>query len=323
MKLKLIFQLFIFLSLSCLNAQNNDKLLDSLNLLLQNKKLPDTSIFRIKIDIGTIGYIDRLGYWDSLKHDIDLKLKKSTNKDIILKLSFYNASAINCIGYLYEQKGLMAKSLELYTQSFNVLNKVKLNSDSLLTIKILIDKAQIIDNIATVSHKLGLINKGKVYHNKSLQIRLQINNKEGIAQSYNNLGAVEAQEGNIKLALDYYFKCLKIREEIEDWKGIAQVYGNIATLYSQLYGLEKALVLHRKSLYYYTKINSKSGISHVLNNIGTCFSDLRQLDSASFYYQKALNLRLELGNKKTIGYSYLGIGRLNVLQKNTKKGRKF
>ncbi|MFN8231466.1 MAG: tetratricopeptide repeat protein [Bacteroidia bacterium] len=315
MKIIIKFLLITVVTFSKLFSQNNERIVDSLTTLLLNKKLPDTSIYRLKSDIGQIAYIDRYSYWDSIINDCETILKKQSNTEVNLKLNYYIAGALNNKGFLNKLSGNTDKALVFFNQSLNQYNKLKLNNNSLLCKKILIDKAQTINNIATLVYEMGDIVKGKEYHNKSLQIRIDADDKEGIALSLNNLGYVSQQEGNIKQSIDYYFKSLKIRESIKDWNGMAQVYGNIASIYIKYYGIEQSMHFHRKSLYFYSKIESKSGIGHALNNLGTCYSELNQIDSALFYYQKALKYRVESRFKKGIGNSYYNIGRIYLIQK--------
>jgi serine phosphatase RsbU (regulator of sigma subunit) len=322
MKFKIAIFFITIVSFSNLYSQNDDRIIDSLTKLLQNKKLPDTAIYRLKTDIGQIAYIDRLSYWDSIINDCETILNKQNDAEVKLKISYYIAGAFNNKGFLNKLSGNTDKALENYNQSFIKYNKLKFNNNSILRKIILADKAQTINNIATLAYEIGEIAKGKEYHNKSLQIRIDIDDKEGIAMSYNNLGYVAQNEGNIKQSVDYYFKSLKIRESIEDWNGMAQVYGNIASIYSNYYGIEKSLLFHRKSLFYYTKIENKSGIGHALNNIGTCYLELNQIDSVNFYYQKALSYRIEASYKKGIGNSYYNIGRFYIVQKNYTEAQK-
>ncbi|QTD39351.1 tetratricopeptide repeat protein [Polaribacter batillariae] len=51
------------------------------------------------------------------------------------------------------------------------------------------------------------------YHQKSLNLKIEIKDSIGIADSYNNLGIILDEEGNYLDALKNYFKALKIYEK--------------------------------------------------------------------------------------------------------------
>ena len=69
------------------------------------------------------------------------------------------------------------------------------------------------------------------YYTKSLKIRKEIGDKQGIAMSYNNIGIIYTEQCDYTKAIDYYTKSLKIREDIGDKKGIASSLGNIGVIY--------------------------------------------------------------------------------------------
>jgi tetratricopeptide (TPR) repeat protein len=61
-------------------------------------------------------------------------------------------------------------------------------------------------------------NHGKaiIYFNKSLEVRREISDNEGIANCLNNLGMIYKEQGNYSKSIDYFTQSLKIRDKIKD-----------------------------------------------------------------------------------------------------------
>jgi tetratricopeptide (TPR) repeat protein len=308
-----IASLFFLLIFFDAGAQT-DPYVDSLKRLLQNKKIQDTAIIRLKMDIGQEAGIYRIGYWDTLAKECDtflVKTKDASRKNILL---LCKGGILNNQGYIYKNSGDPTMAGEKYEEGLVEYDKVKYVKDTVLRNRVITEKAQTINNLATLFVETGNVSKGKEYHLKSLELRKEVNDQEGIALSYNNLGYVTNSQGNMKEALQYFFESLKIREAIEDWKGLGQVYGNIAAIYNKQYGTKKAIEYHRKAMFYWTKAKSNTGVALALNNIGTCHLKENSDDSAMYYYEKALQIRVEMNYKKGEGNSYYNIANVQAKQ---------
>ncbi len=100
--------------------------------------------------------------------------------------------------------------------------------------------------IAGMYEMLGLIYMHKKndkqaldYMTKSLDIRKQIGNKFGIANTYKNLGNFY-KNNNSKKALKYYKKALDLAKEMEAKNILAELYYNIAGIYQDNKNYKKA-----------------------------------------------------------------------------------
>ena len=177
--------------------------------------------------------------------------------------------------------------------------------------------SEALNNIGYICKNQGDIPKALVHYHKSLKIREEVGDKNGIAVSLNNIGAIYDDQGDILKALEYYHMSLKIKEEIGDKKGIAVSLNNIGGIYKLQGDLSKALVYYHKSLKIDEEMGSKEGIAISLNNIGYIYKNQGDIPKALVYYHKSLKIKEDIGNKEgiatsldNIGYTELEVGNL-------------
>ena len=90
------------------------------------------------------------------------------------------------------------------------------------------------------------VQKAITLHNKSLQLRIQLQDTLGISFSYNNLGNAYLLLQEYATALQYYQQALSIREELQLTAEIATTLRDIGRLYYQQH-------MHTEALEYYTR----------------------------------------------------------------------
>ena len=71
---------------------------------------------------------------------------------------------------------------------------------------------------------------------------------------------IYGDQGNITKALEYYTKSLKIKEEIGDKEGVGISLSSIGLIYSEQGDLSNALKYLNKSLRLYTEIGDKKNL---------------------------------------------------------------
>ena len=165
-----------------------------------------------------------------------------------------------------------------------------------------------LNNIAFLAQNHGDISKALEYYHKSLKIREEIKDKEGISASLNNIGAIYDNHGDILKALEYYHKSLKIQEEIKDKKGIAISLNNIGGIYDSQGDIPKALEYYHKSLKIDEESQNKQGIAGSLNNIGGIYINQGDITKALEYFHKSLKFSEEINSKEGIAHSLSNLG---------------
>lgn len=165
-----------------------------------------------------------------------------------------------------------------------------------------------------LTENLGDISKALYLYHKSLKIREEILDKEGIATSLNNIGAIYQNQGDIPKALDCYLKSLKITEEIMNKEGIAGSLNNIGLIYQNQGDIPKALECYHKSIKIQEEILDKEGLATSLNNIGAIYQNQGEIPEALEFFHKSLKIREEISDKEGIAYSLNNIGNTLVKQ---------
>ncbi|MBV6485545.1 MAG: hypothetical protein KFKLKKLM_02115 [Flavobacteriales bacterium] len=209
-------------------------------------------------------------------------------------LKKYQADALNTQGASFFIKSDYAKSIDYNTRSLKIreeINDKKGIAASLGNIgNIYKDQGDAATNIV---EKEELYKKAINFHNRSLKIKLEINEQKGIAASLSNLGIIYRSQGYLivdtvqknklyQKALDCQLKSLKIQQEIDNKRAVANVLSNIGLIYAEKSEYEsnpllkqelfkKSIAYHEQSMEIQNAIGNKQGVSRALINIGDIY----------------------------------------------------
>jgi len=107
------------------------------------------------------------------------------------------AMAIGAMGYAKEAIGFSAQSLELYEAAYGEVH---------------LDTALLLNNIGFAYADLKDADNALSYYNRSLTIRRQLDDAQGIAQCINNLGMVALMQGVYDESLQYLQDAYELRK---------------------------------------------------------------------------------------------------------------
>ena len=330
--MKKLFSIFFLFLLSCLNgfAQSSlpQKIADSLWSVWTDKTQHDTIRLEAIKKYAWDGYLfaqpDSAFYYSQLQYNF----AKSKG------LKKHQANALNTEGASFFIKGDYAKSIDYHTRSLQLREEIgdqKGIAASLGNIgNIYKDQGDAQSNLV---QKEELYKKAIDYHNKSLKIKEQINDQQGIAASLSNLGIIFRSQGKLlsdtlqkeemyKKALDFQTRSLKIQEEIGNKRGVANTLSNIGLIYAERgeYSInpsqkvnfyENSIDYHTRSLEIQDEIGNKQGVARALINIGTMYNaqsetSLNQNQKTNLYLKvisynkRALKLAQESGFAREI-----------------------
>ncbi|MFY9307479.1 MAG: tetratricopeptide repeat protein [Bacteroidia bacterium] len=334
-------------------SPEEQKQLDSLNAIINNKTSHDTSLASAYVALSELLYVSNLDTVIPLctkaKEIAEKALtnqKQSQDPPFNLALNKALAGALNNIGYVFDNHGDTKVALEHYQKSLKILQQIgdkngladsynnigwiyKTQGNIPLTLEYFQKSlkireeignkkgiAQSFNNIGQIYDNQGDMQNALEYYNKSLKIQQQIGDKNGIAISLNNIGAIYKTQGDIPMALEYYHKCLKIKQEIGDKNGIGQILNNVGSTYEVSGDTQLALEYYFKCLKIYKEVGDKNGMATTLINIGGIYSKQGNATLAMEYYQKSLKIDEQIGDKKGIAYSVANIGALYLIQGN-------
>lgn len=128
-------------------------------------------------------------------------------------------------------------------------------------------------------------------HTQSLEIRKEIDYKEGVAYSNKNIGLCFQGLGDAKLAMESYLLARDIAIEINDSSLLAKALGNIGTLYEEGNDIEKALDFHGQSLKIFELLKQKRFLGNTLNNIALIYLNTDQPTKAQNFAKRSLEIR--------------------------------
>ena len=162
-----------------------------------------------------------------------------------------------------------------------------------------VDVASSYNNLATVLHDQGDLEKAKEYHERALAIHIQKLGTQhvNVARSYNNLATVLHDQGDLEKAKEYYERALAIQIQKLGTQhvDVASSYNNLAAVLRHQGDLEKAKEYHEHALAIRIQ---KLGTHHVdvassYNNLATVLHNQGDLEKAKEYHEGALAIRIQ------------------------------
>ena len=154
------------------------------------------------------------------------------------------------------------------------------------------------------------------YLQQSIKIFEEIGDRQGVSNSLNNIGNVYQFQGNYPRALEYYEKKLKISEELHDKEGIAIGLINIGEIYMNQGNYPRSLEYLEQSLILFEELHDKIGVAMCLNAIGEVYMNKGNYPRALEYLEQSLNLFKELRDKRSIAMCMNNIGNIYKNQGN-------
>lgn len=164
-------------------------------------------------------------------------------------------------------------------------------------------------NIMGISQAIqGNYEKAIAHFEKSVELRIKINDVNGIANSTNNLGLIYTDLGETKKAIEYFEKSLKIYEEKSNYKGITSILGNIGIAYHNIGDYRNAIEYYSRGLKWSEKKNDKKLIATLLSNIAIIHVEQKEYELALKELERCKKIYKEIGNDYELGsvYSYFG-----------------
>ena len=88
------------------------------------------------------------------------------------------------------------------------------------------------------------------------------------------------QEKLVPLYIDYHEKLLNISVEIRDRAGEGRAYGNLRNAYQSLGDYGKVIEYHKRDLIIAIEISDRGGEARAYHNIGNVYSSVEQFENA-------------------------------------------
>lgn len=164
-------------------------------------------------------------------------------------------------------------------------------------------------NIGLIYRQQGRNDLALAHYRKSLQIREEIADKQGIASSTNNIGVVYKSEGQYQEAINWFQRCLKVAEEIQFRDAIASALNNIGDCQRELGDLAAAAENIKMGLQIRETTNARAGISRSLRNLGLVYFAQRNYQEALAVSQRAAQLAQAINAPDELYFAQENIGK--------------
>lgn len=306
--------LFTIVSLGQNFSPKEQKQLDSLNAIINNKTSHDTSLASAYIALSDLLYVSNI---DTVI-PLCIKAKEIAEKALVMALQQKQrqktpigfalrkslALALNKIGYVYSAKEDKQVALEYFTKSLKIQEQIR-DKKGLATTFL---------NMGIIYGTQGDIQLALEYFHKCLKLSEEIGDKKNMGNSFNNIGHIYHNQGDIALALEYYQKCLKIKQQIGDKRSITNTLLNIGIIYNEQGNIQLALEYFLKSLKIVKETGDKKGQANCFRNIGVIYEKLGNSILALDYYLKSFEIRQQIGDKKGVAISCANLGNLYLKQ---------
>jgi CHAT domain-containing protein/Tfp pilus assembly protein PilF len=157
-------------------------------------------------------------------------------------------------------------------------------------------QADTLNNIGMVYRDLGDKQKAMDYYNQALPVYSQAGDRGNQAHELINLGIVHSDLGERQKALDYYNQALAMAREASDRASEAGALNNLGIVYQDIGQSQKALEYYDQSLQLNRQLGDLSGEAETLNNIGNVYSGLGEKRKALDYYSQAMPIYRQAGD---------------------------
>ncbi len=210
-----------------------------------------------------------------------------------------------------------------YNEAILKLNEaIKLYDQLLITenrsnqTKILKQKARAINNFGVINYYKGNNSKALQNYFVALKIRKEIEDKNGMSNSYNGIGDIYITQGNYQEALNNYFSSLKICKEMGDKQGIVDTYLRLGGIYLNIANYPQALMYYSEALKIIKVVGDNTSLASAYNNIGTVYRNVGNYPKALENYFITLNILEKIDSKRFLSITYSNIGLIYTEQGN-------
>jgi serine phosphatase RsbU (regulator of sigma subunit)/Tfp pilus assembly protein PilF len=270
-----------------LNSYAQQKQLDSLNGLLLDKNVNDTSKIEVIFSLTELLYLRNFDTIVPLSKRV-LKIvnnglkQKNIDERTRIALLKGKATAYNNIGVYYVNVGKSDSALEYYHVTLEIQLKVKDNNEIATTYY----------NIGSIYKKQGKIEEALKYFRKALNIARKIKNYNQIGMNSMSIAMIYEYQRDSEKALEFYKEAEESYSKKKNKYGLSMVYHNLGGYYEKKNQREVAINYYEKALALKEEIGDLIGMGYTLNNLGSIYYKSGQDEKSLEYFDQSYNLFL-------------------------------
>ena len=261
----------------------------------------EDSVSRLQTDISSIEMLEQ--EQDNIRAVLNWALQDKENSNLAIRLC-------NLLWYFWYIRGKITEGREWFSQA------LKYSDYSPISLR-----AGAFDGAGVLSMINGDYEKALYYHNASLQMYIELEDKLGIMGNMESLGAVFLAGGDSSKAREFFEKTVVLQKEINDLDRIASSIINLGVVDILEKDYETAKLHMEEAL----GIARQKGNIHyevvTLQNLGSIAYHQGNYGQSMDLYRESLRVNRDLGNKDSIANCLEGIGlifiEINELEKAT------
>ena len=163
-------------------------------------------------------------------------------------------------------------------------------------------------NLGISYGSLGDFRRAIEYHEKALQIAINIGDHTTESGCYLNLGNAYSDLGDFKRTIECYRKALQTAIEIGYRKVELACYNGLGKVYNDMGDFKHAIEYNEKSLQMAIEIGDRVVESKSSMNLGISYGSLGDFRRAIEYNEKSLQMAIEIGDRATEAKCYTNLG---------------
>ena len=201
---------------------------------------------------------------------------------------------------------------------YNAIDNYNKSRNYYLQIADTLGVAKTSNSIGLIEIKRGNYAKGLKNSLSAIAIFEKRNLKRELSTAYNSLAEVYFKTNQIDKAIDFNFKALEIRKQIDDRNGVKLSTKNIADLYSVRKEHRRAIEYYENVLDILNPETDQDLRGEILPKLGSEYLRFNAFDKASDYLVEGLKYNRKQDNKEGILRALNAIGNLNLKKKKVK-----
>jgi non-specific serine/threonine protein kinase len=157
----------------------------------------------------------------------------------------------------------------------------------------------------------------------SRKLQEELGNRRGLADSLSSLGDVARRRGEYKAAWRFYERGLLIRRELDDPRGVADSLQGLGNVAVRQGEHRKARALYGESLSIQRQLGVKRGIAGLLNNLASLAEHEEDYAEAHRLIEESLTLYRELGDRQQIALALHNLGEIALRLDDSQRAREL
>ncbi|MFX0170670.1 MAG: tetratricopeptide repeat protein [Candidatus Hodarchaeota archaeon] len=222
---------------------------------------------------------------------------------------FFVVEALNTEAEILWRLGRFEEGLRAVKKGEELLTEIDIEEENIKR-----KKKDLLKSKGIIYWYKGDLDQALKYHQQDLEISKELDDKQGISDSFNNLGLVHWSKGNFDQAIEYYQQSLEIGEELGVKERISAVLNNLGNVYQMKGDHDQAMEYYQRSLILRKKIGNKGDIALSLINLGVSYRMRGDLIQAQEYYQQSQTMFEDIGNKKGVALALNNLGDIYSLK---------